>query len=1065
MQQAASNPGLQNIGISKYRLINQAQARLMKRTSLHITLLGNALVYVNGVPIERFRTNRVFGLLVFLAESHVSGRQLHRRKFIATLLWPGLPQKYALQNLRNTLYELKKLIPDDGDTPFLVSNRQTIQINPDFPFQLDTDLLLKAAAGQNQEEVAELYTGEFLADFTLDDAAPFTEWVLERRDFYKNTALPLLGSTHASAANNALSPTVFKLPKDATPFVGRHNEITTIHSFLNNPTTQCMTILGAGGMGKTRLSLAVAKHNQDQLKKQFPDGVIFVPLSQITQKSQLVPVLAAAVDAILENEADIEDQLHYFLSRKQMLLILDNCEHLIEDLLLLSKIMDAAPQVKILATSREKLNLVQEQLFVLQGLEAPSSHLSETYNSFAAVELFVQSAKRVQMDFDLDPKDYEDLLSICRTVESMPLALELAAGWVEYLSISDIAKQIQVKVDFLESDLRDRPKKHRSIRAIFQGSWDMLSPHEQQILAKVSIFSGSFDLKAAEKVADASLTDLRSLISKSLLRYDIKANRYFFHPLLAQLGREQLVNDLSLVTDTEKHFMTYFAENLHNHQSAWFTSQETEIYSRLAQDQENYIMAWRLIINHQNWTLLSKMLHGFDRLMVRQSQPEQMAIFAQEAVEALKTADAQTATDLQLNYLALSLLLVQASHIHSHQNVTELLNQAQALIDSFEGSGVDVQPEMGKLKRIRGENDQILDPENALSHLLAALEIFRDLEHNVEIETVLGRLCFTYWANGEYEKAKSYGLESLAEASKRGDLIAVAKAHNHIALAFDSAGEYPEALEHYQKSLSIYRDQEHEYGLLAPLLNLSEMCQSMGEYKLALKYGEEFADLVIRLGVKADYAFIGVRDQALLHMGVYDQSLARLESLLEYTSGPNYAQQHGYVLMYLGQFALAHKDFAEAGTYFDKAKSAFDSIQYVATQNKIKIFQGYADFGLGNMRQALSNLLDVYKNSPAEIDYLYALPLVSLLLARINRFEDGFSLYQHGDKWAQINRSKWFYDIAGKQIQAEAESRTAREGYLNDRFLTTRIKEPLDVLLANQLEILDMLLTDKSRSP
>jgi predicted ATPase/DNA-binding SARP family transcriptional activator len=354
-----------------------------------------------------------------------------------------------------------------------------------------------------------------------------------------------------------------RVPPQPTPFIGREAELTALDDLIADPSVRMVTIVGLGGMGKTRLALALAEKvvgSERQLIRTatvrsspgaeptllFPNGVFFVSLAPLSGVDQIVPTIAQALDFRLETgqtgglTRKPQQQLLDYLHQKRLLLILDNLEHLLSPPSegeenggseLLAQILQTAPGIQILATSRERLNLREEHIYSIQGLEFPDwetpvnvAHPGEGAE-YAAAKLFLQSARRVRPNFELVADDLPYLTRICRLVEGMPLGIELAASWVDMLSLADIAAEIQQGLDFLEKEVRNVPERHRSIRAVFDTSWGRLSEAEQDVFAQLSVFRGGFTREAAQEVTatreglPASLRMLATLSNKSLLGF------------------------------------------------------------------------------------------------------------------------------------------------------------------------------------------------------------------------------------------------------------------------------------------------------------------------------------------------------------------------------------------------------------------------------------------------------------------------------------------------------------------------------------------------------------------
>ncbi|MCO5191244.1 MAG: LuxR C-terminal-related transcriptional regulator [Anaerolineae bacterium] len=315
------------------------------------------------------------------------------------------------------------------------------------------------------------------------------------------------------------------LPIAATPFVGREQELNTLAAMIADEQSRIVTIVGPGGSGKTRLALEMARwawSDTQSRKLTFDDGVFFVPLAPLESPSEIVSTLAAVLGFQFQDARSESQQLTDYLQQKQMLLVFDNFEHIIDGRDFLTELSQKAAQVKLLVTSRERLQLLREQLFMLQGLGLPSQkHFDvEEITSYAAGQLFFNIARRTLPEFELLAGDGENILRICRLVDGMPLALELAASWVGLLPLSNIAAEIEHSLRFLSTERHDMPRRHRSIHAALDVSWLRLNGDQRRIFKQLTVFRGGFTREAAAEVAGATLPLLITLLNKSWLAYD-----------------------------------------------------------------------------------------------------------------------------------------------------------------------------------------------------------------------------------------------------------------------------------------------------------------------------------------------------------------------------------------------------------------------------------------------------------------------------------------------------------------------------------------------------------------
>jgi predicted ATPase/DNA-binding SARP family transcriptional activator len=381
-----------------------------------------------------------------------------------------------------------------------------------------------------------------------------------------------------SASGLALPATrPHNLPVQPTPFLGRQHELATLSEYLINPQCRLVTLVGPGGIGKTRLALQAATEQVDA----FANGVTFVELAPLASAELIAPTLAAALRLTLSGPTEPQTQVLNYLRQKEVLLVLDNFEHLLPSatplepgaesnhgLGLLADILRQAPGVTMLVTSRERLNLHGEWLFEVGALEMPSTAANQPgdgeeapLEAYSAPALFLQTARRVQKAFRPTPADQAAIVRICHLVEGMPLALELAAAWVRVLSCREIAHEIEQGVELLTTTLRDLPDRHRSLQAVFDHSWQLLSSEEQHAFVRCSVFRGGFTREAAAEVAGALLPLLTALVDKSLLRRN-RQGRYAIHELARQYAAQRLAEAQQEAQARNRHltFFMYLSE-------------------------------------------------------------------------------------------------------------------------------------------------------------------------------------------------------------------------------------------------------------------------------------------------------------------------------------------------------------------------------------------------------------------------------------------------------------------------------------------------------------------------
>ena len=358
----------------------------------------------------------------------------------------------------------------------------------------------------------------------------------------------------------ALRAPPHNLPPQLKPFIGREAELAKIAALLANPECRLLSLVGPGGVGKSQLALRAAENQVGS----YRHGVYLVPLVGVELTDDIPYAIATALDLSLKGQ--VKSQLISYLrdTEREMLLLLDNFEHLHEGAGLLTEILLQAPQVKIILTSREPLNVLPEWVLLIEGLPFPNMETNKEIEQYAAAALFIETARRVRTGFALDESEKPYLARICQLVAGLPLAIILAAAWTRSLTCRDIACEIEQGYDILVTSSLDMPERHRNIQAVFHYSWNRLSADGQRVLRSLSIFRGGFTRQAAEQVAGASVLLLSALVDKSLIRVDqrpVQDHRYDLHGLIQQYAFERLRDEgeIEVKRVREKHLETFLS--------------------------------------------------------------------------------------------------------------------------------------------------------------------------------------------------------------------------------------------------------------------------------------------------------------------------------------------------------------------------------------------------------------------------------------------------------------------------------------------------------------------------
>lgn len=403
----------------------------------------------------------------------------------------------------------------------------------------ELDILGLIAEGLSNSEIAEKLV------LSVETVRWYTKQIYSKLGVHSRTQASIrardLGvlSGENTPSQGQPTPTIaYHLPTYTTPFIGRTEEVGELIALLDDPRVQLITVVGPGGIGKSRLCVEVARTQMAH----FTDGVYFIPLLTVHTSAEAEITIAQQIGLRLNPELETRPQIVHFLQQKRVLLVMDNFESVLDDdgqgIDLVSDMLTHAPAIKILIASHVSLNLRHEWVRQIEGMSYPNSADVNLAESYGAVQLFYDRVQRVRRDFSL-ADNLACVVEICQMVQGVPLAIELAAAWLKTLACEDVAKEIQRNIDFLATTQRDIEPRHRSIRAVFEYAWNLLTEQEQHVFRRLSVFQGGFGRAAAEQVAGASLATLSELVSKSLLQQNT-SGLYEIHSLLRKHAEQKL---------------------------------------------------------------------------------------------------------------------------------------------------------------------------------------------------------------------------------------------------------------------------------------------------------------------------------------------------------------------------------------------------------------------------------------------------------------------------------------------------------------------------------------------
>lgn len=611
-------------------------------------------------------------------------------------------------------------------------------------------------------------------------------------------------------------------PVQPTAFVGREDEIAAIIEMLADSQCRLLTLAGEGGIGKSRLALEIAV----RLQGYYPDGVHFVDLQPIHTSDSFLQAMIDALNCPLSGHQSTFEQLLHFLREKDMLLLIDNFEQLLPMRVdeLVSDLLNGCPGLTILVTSREVLNLRQEWVWRVPGLAFPLKDTVEALEQYDAVRLFTERARHVRSDFQIE-NNLPHVLQICELVEGMPLALELAACWLKALSSKAIAEEIRQNLDLLNSHQRDLPERHRSIRAVFEQGWKLLSPSERNIINHLSIFKGGFRREAAEQVAGATLDILLLLTDKSLLRLE-RDGRFHIHELVRQYAAEQVEESDSLL---DAH-CAYYADFLYRRNADLYGGRQVSASDEIAEELDNIRAAWEWAVKRNNIETLRRMTEAYTLFCQFRGRYQDAYQVSYTVSRHLMSLETTYEIDLALGYLLSSLgwMYIRMGQMDNAEASFRQCETVFKRLDTSPSLGYALDPSLGRAVAalVRGDYD---DAERLAEQARQRAEI----SHSPSNLSVACRtLAETYLRQGKHDRAHQYALRAYQiceEANDRWFMAYCLTTLGEVALEMQA---YAGAKRHFESAYALrqeFRDPEGMALVLAYLGDIAFQQQSLAE--------------------------------------------------------------------------------------------------------------------------------------------------------------------------------------------------------------------------------------------
>jgi predicted ATPase/DNA-binding CsgD family transcriptional regulator len=648
----------------------------------------------------------------------------------------------------------------------------------------------------------------------------------------------------------------YRLPAQPTSFVGREAELVEILRLLRDPACRLLTLVGPGGMGKTRLAIQAAA----RLAEDFDHAIAFVDLLPVDSQALVVSAIADALGLALSGREPPARQILSHLADRRLLLILDNAEHLLTPtapdgraLELLSAMLAGAPGVKLLLTSREALNVQEEWRFPVRGLPFPESSLQPEAGAadtgdYAAVRLFVERARQVRPDFSLAGTS-AGVARVCRLVEGMPLAIELAAAWVKTLPPAGIADEIQRSLDFLATHLRNVPERQRSLQAVFDQSWQLLSPAEQVLFRRLAVFRGEFDRRAAEAVAGASLDTLAALLDRGFLRQE-PGGRYHMHALLWQYASEHLRASPGEFSRTRDRHAGYFAGFLHARDAAMNGGRQREATAEIADELANVRAAWDWAVDRGQAAHLAQAADALYLFYQFRGRYQEGVDAFNRAVDALDThaPDGEALAEILVH---LGWLSIRVGRLGQARRALERSRAVYAHLDSPpppRGMASDPLIPLGVLATLQGDYAE-------------AIRLGEAARQAAEVRDDRGNLMFAFYvltsahlAQGQPQLARQTAEQAYALALALDNRWVMAYCLNDLGHVACAMHDYPAARSYYQASYALKEEFEDPEGMAVALNHLGKVAHLEKHYVSARQLHQRSLALYREIGDRGGLA-------------------------------------------------------------------------------------------------------------------------------------------------------------------------------------------------------------------
>ena len=695
------------------------------------------------------------------------------------------------------------------------------------------------------------------------------------------------------------------LPTQMMPFVGRPDEINTLHRLLADPQNRLVTVMGLGGIGKTSLALHVAQQLYNEQAITFLNGIFFIALGPIRTLEQLLSTIADTLEIPLRQSKDSLAQILDTLYNKELLLVLDDWDSLLDSLKrfgggseaesteIIHTLLDRCPNLSILITSRDPLRLRFEKRVELEGLTIPPDN-AYSISGYSAADFFLQTANQVHPGFTDTDENRPYIIQICKQLDGMPLGIELAAAWVRVMSCKQIASELH-DLDFLSADMQDLPDRQRSLRAVFDYSWQLMSEQEHDVFMRLSVFSDLFTQETAALISDLTPQILRSLLDHSLVKransdaamgsmendasinyFDLVPTHlntdrlqpiievpqcYSLHNIVRQYATEKLAENKNLQYDTRQKHSTYYANFMQKQRERFYTDDHHLALALIRQEKQNVISAWGWALNYVQLDNLDKILDAIEEYYLLAGTFKEAELSARLSVEYLSAKLAKAVEpEPQARIMLGRIWAYQARFLAEIDEYDSMLVVSQKLLSlAEETENVEIRATALYLSGFA--NQQLGRIEQSTNELNESLQLAEGASLSMIIALNLRKLgTMTLW-QADYEKAQELFTNELGIwrtlNDRRGEMVAL----NNLGVLVHQNGDYANAHLYYSDARNLFAQMGDPGRYSHMLNNLGRIYSEQRNFSKAMRYTQRAIQIKRSLGDKTG------ESNALLSLG------------------------------------------------------------------------------------------------------------------------------------------------------------------------------------------------------